>query len=91
MAIKAAELDSSDGGILRKLHSTPLLGLVALSVPLVWKPVAHALSVVSHSLMHGPVLVIGATLFSLLGFALVWLGFRKDELTATFLGFMGGR
>ena len=90
MVIKAAELDSPDGGVLRKLHARPLLGLLALSVPLVWKPVAHALSVVSHSLMHGPALLLGSTLLSLLGFALVWLGFRKDELTATFLGFMGG-
>lgn len=90
MAINAAELNSSGGGILRKLHTRPLLGLLALSVPLVWKPVAHAVSVISHSLMHGLVLVLGSTLFCLLGFVLVWLGFRKDELTATFLGFMGG-
>ena len=90
MATTAAELDQSHGGVMRRLHSAPLLGLLALSVPLVWKPAAHAISVTSHSLLHGPALGVACTLFSLLGFGLVWLGFRKDELTATCLGFMGG-
>ena len=72
------------------LYSKPMLGLLAFSVPMLWKPVAHCISVLSHSLMHGPVLFAASALLTLLGFVLVWIGFRKDELTATLLGFMGG-
>lgn len=57
---------------------------------MLWKPLAHCVSVVSHSLMHGMTLLLASTLLTLLGFALVWVGFRKDELTATLLGFAGG-
>ena len=90
MAIKAAELRSPDGGVLRNLHTKPLLGLLALAVPLAWKPVAHAMSVISHTWMHGPTLVLVSTLLTLLGFVVVWLGLKKDELTGTLFGFMGG-
>jgi len=90
LAIKAAELRSPDGGVLRNLHTKPLLGLLALAVPLAWKPVAHAMSVISHTWMHGPTLVLVSTLLTLLGFVVVWLGLKKDELTGTLFGFMGG-
>jgi hypothetical protein len=89
MAISEAEIRSTQPTSGR-LYSRPMLGLLAFSVPLIWKPVAHCVSVLSHSAMHGPVLVVGSTVLTLLGFFLVWIGFRKDELTATLLGLAGG-
>ena len=78
------------GGILRRIHSPPLLGLTALGITLFWKPVAHALTVTLHALFTGSVQYLVAALIGLGGFALVWQGFKRDELTATCMGYMGG-
>jgi len=78
------------GGLVRRLQQPPWLGLLAFAVTFTWKPTAHAISVLSHGLLHGAALGAAYTTFGLLGFALVWLGFRRDELTASFLGFFGG-
>ncbi len=91
MATKAGGVDTLNRNPgMQKLYSRPLLGLVGFAVPMVWKPVAHTVSVLSHSAMHGAVLGIVSTLLTILGFVMVWIGFRKDELTATLLGYMGG-
>jgi hypothetical protein len=77
-------------GILRHIHSPPLLGLTALGITLLWKPVAHALTVTLHGIFTGPIQYLVATLIGLVGFTLVWQGFKRDELTATCMGYMGG-
>jgi hypothetical protein len=40
--------------------------------------------------MHGTLLFTASVLLTTVGFVLVWIGFKKDELSATLLGFMGG-
>lgn len=87
MPTTARELKSTR---VRASHAPPVLGLLALGVPFAWKPIAHALSVLSHTLLHGTSLFIAYVLAGFIGFALVWAGLRRDELTATFLGFLGG-
>ncbi len=76
--------------LLSVLHTPPFIGLVAIGLTLLWKVVAHATTVVFHTLVHGPLMYWISAAIGLLGFALVWIGFRKDELTATCLGYMGG-
>lgn len=90
MASTQVNLETSRPESAGRLYSRPLLGLVALSVPMLWKPVAHCVSVVSHSLMHGSGFLVGSIVLTLVGFTLVWIGFKKDELTATLLGLAGG-
>lgn len=76
--------------LLLALHSAPSIGLVAFGITLLWKMVAHAVTVVFHTLTHGPLMYVISALIGFAGFALVWRGFRKDELTATCMGYMGG-
>jgi hypothetical protein len=72
------------------LQNRPWIGLIGFLVPFLWKPVAHTFTVLMHDALPGPERYpVGAAL-GLLGFALVWRGFRKDELSATCLGFFGG-
>jgi hypothetical protein len=76
--------------LMAKFHSAPYIGLVAITLTLLWKMIAHATTVVFHTLTHGPMMYIVSGLIGLFGFTLVWIGFKKDELTATYLGYMGG-
>jgi len=89
MATHAQDVGRSDG-ILRRVHSPPFLGLTALAITLLWKPTAHALTVTLHGLVTGPVQYLVGALIGLAGFTLVWQGFKRDELTATCMGYMGG-
>ncbi len=72
------------------LSRRPAVGLLAFTAVLLWKPSAHALTVILHHTVTGPAQYVVAALIGLAGFALVWRGFGRDELTATSLGFMGG-
>lgn len=66
------------------------VGLLGLAVPLLWKPVAHSLVVLLHgSVADTPRFLIGIGLGAL-GFVLVAIGLRRDELTGTCFGFAGG-
>jgi len=68
----------------------PWIGLLAFLIAFMWKPAAHTLSVVNHLLMPGGAHYLSGAVIGVAGFVLVWMGFRRDELTATGLGFMGG-
>lgn len=77
-------------GIRPRAIQPPWLGLLAFSIPFLWKPVAHTVSVVNHTLVPGMGHYYSAGVIGVIGFIMVWTGFRKDELTATLYGFMGG-
>lgn len=66
------------GGVLRRIHSPPLLGLTALGITLLWKPVAHALTVTLHGLFTGPIQYLVAALIGLGGFTLGWQGIKLN-------------
>ncbi len=65
-------------------------GLLGLAVPLLWKPVGHTVVVLFHAYVHGPARFMIAMFLGSVGVALVWLGLKRDELSATCLGFVGG-
>ena len=69
---------------------TPWIGLLAIFITFMWKPAAHTVSVVNHLLFPGTAHYISGAVIGAVGFVLVWTGFRRDELTGTCLGFMGG-
>lgn len=73
-----------------RLHREPWIGLLAFFIAMMWKPLAHAISVLNHTLFPGMTHYASGAVLGGIGFVLVWVGFRKDELTATCLGFMGG-
>ena len=68
----------------------PWIGALAFAAVLLWKPSAHAITVTMHHLFDGPMQYLIGAVIGLAGFWLVWRGFRRDELSATCLGFMGG-
>lgn len=68
----------------------PWTGLLAFAIAFLWKPVAHTISVLNHTLFPGLGQFTSAAVIGVAGFALVWLGLKRDELAGTVLGFLGG-
>lgn len=85
----SSAVDSPDAGT-RALSRPPLLGLLAFAVILTWRPVAHSLAMLVHELFPGPGRLVVSFALGLLGFVLLWQGFRRDESTATVLGILAG-
>jgi hypothetical protein len=80
----------SNGGLAARLASPPGLGLLIFTTILLYKPIAHSLLVLQHHFFTGNSrYLVGATV-GLLGFTLVGKGLRRDELTASAMGYMGG-
>jgi len=77
-------------GVSTLANQPPWLGLLAFFIPFMWKPVAHTMSVVNHTLVPGMGHYYSAGVIGVIGFIMVWTGFRKNELTGTLYGFMGG-
>lgn len=76
--------------VLSVLARPPYLGLLVFATILIYKPVAHILLVLQHQTFAAPEKYAVGALVGLVGFALVGLGLRRDELTASALGYMGG-
>ncbi len=78
--------------MLGKFYRPPFVGIIAFVTVLMAQPLGHSLFVILQSVMGTP----GETNFSasvlcgLAGFALVWIGMKKPETAATWLGFVGG-
>jgi hypothetical protein len=68
----------------------PYLGLFIFAVVLMYKPVAHCVLVLQHHFFTGSEKYLVGFLVGLLGVTLVGKGLRRDELTATAMGYMGG-
>ncbi len=89
MAIKDA-VDVGSGPDYSWLFKPPYLGILAYVTVGIWTPLAHALMVTHDNILTGGAQYFSASLIGLLGFILIWIGLKKDELTATCFGFMGG-
>ena len=76
--------------ILEKLAKPPLLGVAAFLVIMTWRPVAHTLAILTHSLLAGGVRIGVSFLIGAFGVLLMWKGFKRDEVTATLMGIMAG-
>ena len=81
-----ALLKATNGALMRP----PLLGLMAWATVLLWTPLAHALMVLEFRLPGTVSKYLLSFLIGLVGWIMVWKGFRREELPATVLGFMGG-
>ena len=68
----------------------PNIGLLAFVLVLLWSPVAHSVSVIFHTYAEGMTSHVLGFLMGLVGFALIWRGFRHNETEATLFGWMGG-
>lgn len=89
MTVKDA-VDSGPSTDFSWVSKPPYLGLLAYFTVGIWTPLAHAIMVVHDSILTGGALYLSASLIGLVGFILIFIGFKKDELSATCLGFMGG-
>jgi hypothetical protein len=71
-------------------YRAPWLGVLAFAGVLLWKPVAHSMSVLLEQNFPGNAGYLAGGLIGLLGAVLVWKGLRQQEHMATCLGFLGG-
>ena len=67
-----------------------MLGLVAFLVIISWRPLAHTLTVLMHDLLDGWTLAAASFAVGATGVALMWKGFRQDELSASLMGILAG-
>lgn len=72
------------------LARPPVLGLAALCAILLWRPVAHSLTMLVHELFTGPSRLAVSFALGTAGFVLMWHGFRRSETTASVLGILAG-
>jgi hypothetical protein len=72
------------------LARPPLLGLAALGTILLWRPVAHSLTMLVHELFAGPARLAVSFALGIAGFVIMWQGFRQRETTASVLGILAG-
>jgi uncharacterized membrane protein len=73
-----------------RLLQPPLLGLIVFGTLLLYKPLAHSELVLLYTAFPGPEKYLAGFLVGLLGFTLVWKGVKKDELSASAMGWLGG-
>ncbi len=72
------------------LRHPPLLGLMAWTTVLLWTPLAHTLMVLQYGQLPEVPAYLSSFAVGLIGWVMVWKGFKADDLPATVLGFMGG-
>ncbi len=68
----------------------PVLGLLAFLVIISWRPLAHTLTILMHDLLAGWALAAASFLVGALGVAIMWKGFRQEELPASLMGILAG-
>ncbi len=73
-----------------RIYARPYLGLLAFAGVILWKPVAHSISVLLSTGFPGDAGYVVGSLIGLVGATIIWKGLRRNELTATCLGFIGG-
>ena len=79
-----------DGDVLGHVIRPPYLGLLIFATIILYKPIAHTLLVLQHYVFTGDSKYAVGLLVGLFGFWLVGKGLRRDELSATAMGYMGG-
>jgi len=82
------------GGVTRllveRLGRPPLVGLAAFCTILLWRPVAHSLTMLVHELFTGPSGIAVSFLLGAAGFVLMWRGFKLSDSAATVVGILAG-
>jgi hypothetical protein len=68
----------------------PWVGFLAFALIWLWKPIAHTIAVLMYGIKEPAALAAINLGIGALGFGLVWRGLKASELTATWLGFLGG-
>ena len=71
------------------LYRKPVVGLLGLMVGFLTQPLGHTVYKVMEAVFTEGVYV-AAVLVGIVGFVLVWLGLKQDELPATWMGMLGG-
>ena len=72
-----------------KAGKKPAIGLLAFVMVMLWSPVAHSVTVIFHTYAEGMTSHVLGFLFGVVGFAMIWRGFKHNETEATILGWMG--
>jgi len=88
--IEGTTIDDARQGFISQIHRPPYLGILAFFGVLLWFPIAHIIGGTLHATFPGGVEYLVGGMTGLLGFSLVWKGFKHDELTATCMGLFGG-
>jgi len=77
--------------MLGKFYRPPFVGIIAFVTVIMAQPLGHSLFVVLQGVMGTPgeATFPASFLCGLIGFVLVWVGLKKKETAATWLGFIG--
>jgi len=75
----------------RKFYRPPLVGIIAFVTVILAQPIGHSLFIVMRAFAGGSEVSDAFTSFSCgcVGFVLIWMGLKKEESSATWLGFIG--
>lgn len=78
--------------MLGKFYRPPFVGIIAFVTVLMAQPLGHTLFVLLKGVLGSPdeASFTASFLCGLVGFAMVWIGLKKAETAATWLGFVGG-
>ncbi len=72
------------------LYKKPFIAPLAFLTVFLWMAVGHTVTVLMHDAFPGHQVYYAAFVLGLAGLSLVWLGFGKDDVTATIYGAAGG-
>jgi len=73
----------------QRIYRKPLVGLLGLGIGFLTQPLGHTAYAIMEAVFDSSVYV-AAALVGIVGFVTVWRGLKRDELTATLLGLIGG-
>lgn len=78
--------------MLGKFYRPPFVGIIAFVTVIMAQPLGHTLFVLLKGVLGSPdeASFTASFLCGLVGFAFVWVGLKKQETAATWLGFVGG-
>ncbi|MGB1876775.1 MAG: hypothetical protein ACPHGY_07605 [Rhodospirillaceae bacterium] len=84
-------LDQGEIAMLGKCYRPPFVGIIAFVTVILAQPLGHALFVMMKGVLGSPdeAAFLPSFLCGLVGFVLVWIGLKKQETAATWLGFVG--
>ena len=71
------------------LYKKPLIGPLAFLTVFIWMAVGHTVTVLMHAAFPGDQVYYAAFILGLVAMGLIWLGFGKDDVTATLYGAAG--
>ncbi len=72
------------------LYKKPFIAPLAFITVFLWMAVGHSMTVLMHSAFPGDQVYIAGLVLGFAALALIWQGFGKDDVTATYYGAAGG-